>query len=68
MLENMKGVIKVSVSKELQKEANDHKSSNMLRELDNLRKNIDLSAIDCNDNRTRHILRGSDLLKELEVI
>ena len=65
VLQNMKGVLKVSIHKEnssKEKEVSD----DWLNDLNRLIKNLDRSAIDIDDERTRYILRGSKLLKELD--
>lgn len=67
VLENMKGVLKVSIHKDkktLDKEKT--VSEEGLSDLQNLVNSIDRAAIDINDERTRYILRGSELLNELE--
>lgn len=67
VLENMKGVIKVSIhrdKKTLDKEKT--VSEEWIKDLQKLVNRIDRSAIDIDDERTRYILRGSELLIELE--
>ena len=67
VLENMKGVLKVSIHRDknlTDKEKSD--SDEWLNELNSLVENIDRSAIDIDDERTRYILRGSELLNELK--
>ena len=67
VLENMKGVLKVSIhrdEKTLDKEKT--VSEEWVKDLQNLLNRIDHSAIDIDDERTRYILRGSELLNELE--
>lgn len=67
VLENMKGVLKVSVHSDKNFSENEKcVSEEWLNELHNLAKKINRSAIDVDDERTRYILRGSELLKELE--
>lgn len=67
VLENMKGVLKVSIMKDketLEKEETDSKE--WLDDFKKLVNNIDRSATDIDDERTHYILRGTDLLNELE--
>ena len=67
VLENMKGVLKVSIHKEKKNSENEKIfSDEELNELHNLAEKINRSAIDIDDERTRYILRGSELLNELE--
>lgn len=67
VLENMKGVLKVSIKHDKNSPTQKNiESSEWRDELNSLLKNIDYSAIDINEERTRHILRGSELLKDLE--
>lgn len=67
VLENMKGVLKVSIHRDkriFDKEKS--VSEEWLNDLKNLVNKIDRSSIDIDDERTRYILRGSELLNELE--
>lgn len=67
VLENMKGVLKVTISKH--QDVVTEKCGKTMERLDklaNLQKKLDLSSIDIKDERTRYILRGSKLLSELE--
>lgn len=67
VLENMKGVLSVSIhrdKKNLEKETT--LSKEWLNDLQKLVNSIDRSTIDINDERTRYILRGTELLNELE--
>lgn len=68
VLENMKGVLKVSINKDketLYKE--ETVSKEWFDDLKNLVNSIDRSAIDIDDERTRYIMRGSELLNELDI-
>ena len=63
----MKGVLKVSIhwdKNTLDKEKT--VSEEWIKDLQKLVDSIDRSAIDIDDERTRYILRGSELLNELE--
>ena len=63
----MKGVLKVSIHNDKNlSEKEESVSDERLNELNSLVKKIDPSAIDIIDERTRYILRDSELLKELE--
>ena len=67
VLENMKGVIKVSIHKEKDiPEQGRTVSDEWIKELHSLVKSINRSDIDIKDERTRYILRGTELLNELE--
>lgn len=67
VLENMKGVLKVTISR-YHENINElpEKSSDRMEKLIKLQQKIDLSGIDIKDEKTRYILRGSNLLSELE--
>ena len=63
----MKGVLKVSIhrdEKTLDKEKT--VSEEWVKDLHKIVNRIDRSVIDIDDERTRYILRGSELLNELE--
>lgn len=68
VLENMKGVLKVSIHRDKNFSENEKNvSDEWLNELHNLADRINLSTIDIDDERTRYILRGSELLNESRV-
>ena len=67
VLENMRGVLKVSIHRDKNfSESEKSHSDEWLEELHNFTEKINRSAIDIDDERTRYILRGSELLNELE--
>ena len=67
LLENMKGVVQVSLTKETKvSESKNIEADEWIEKLHQLQQHIDRTAIDIDDERTRYILRGSELLNELE--
>ena len=55
VLQNMKGVVKISLKKEKNKKE-DVKTQEWINDLHRLVNNVDRSVIDMNDERTRYIM------------
>ena len=57
-LENLKGVIEVSLNKQAKSlETKNEEAEEWIKKLHRLQQNIDRSVIDMNDERTRYIMR-----------